>query len=350
MAVPYSRTIVGGLPWYSVLVVTGIALAVWLAGREERRMGLPLDTAIDLALVVVPCGIVGARLYYVLMSWELFADHPLSALYIWQGGLGIYGGVIGGALGAFIYARRKKLRFACLADMIAPGLLLAQAVGRWGNYFNMEAYGAQIVEQRLQFFPLAVYIPAKEAWFAATFFYESMWNLTGFAALWTLRKKQRKAGNVFAWYLLIYGSGRFIIEQLRQDSLYIGSLRASQWLSLVLCVAAALWLLCCAFEASKKKWWLSVGCVLLLILRWGLMKNAALYASVLLIAGIALVWIVRENRKAILWILTALLLDGFGLIAAVAGWPVEELALGIHAALCSLTLPMNVWALCISRE
>jgi len=350
MAVPYSRTIIGGLPWYSVLVVTGIVLAVWLSGWEERRLGLPKDTTVDLALVVLPCGIIGARLYYVLMSWELFADNPISVLYVWQGGLGIYGGVIGGALGAWFYARKKKINFALLADMIAPGLLLAQAIGRWGNYFNMEAYGTQIADKRLQFFPLAVYIPTRQTWYAATFFYESIWNLMGFAALWMLRKRRQKTGNVFAWYLLIYGAGRFIIEQLRQDSLYIGSLRASQWLSLVLCVSAVFWLLYHAFGSLKGGWWMAACCVLLWIVRWGLLNSDGLYAASFLLAGIAALWTTRENRKALLWLFAAVLLDGIGLMASIAGWPVESVAQGIHAALCSMTLPMDVWALCSSRD
>ena len=134
--------------------MTGILAAIWLAGREERRLGLPRDTVIDLALIVVPCGIIGARLYYVAMTWDLFRSNLVSILYIWEGGIAIYGGVIGGALGAWGYARRKKLPFPKLMDMVAPGLLLAQAIGRWGNYFNMEAYGPEITNPAYQFFPL----------------------------------------------------------------------------------------------------------------------------------------------------------------------------------------------------
>lgn len=345
MGAPYSRTIIGGLPWYSVLVVSGIVLAVWLAEREEKRLKMPKDTAIDVALLAVPCGIIGARLYYVLMSWEQFAHQPLSALYVWQGGLGIYGGVIGGAVGVLICARRKKLSFWTLADLIVPGLLLAQAVGRWGNYFNMEAYGIRIEDTRLQFFPAAVWIPAEGAWHAATFFYESIWNLTGFAALWLLRKTQKERGNVFAWYLLIYGSGRFIIEQLRMDSLYIGSLRASQWLSLLLCIAAAGTLLYRSLRVKKEAFWLAAGCTALLFVRWAALDRPVLYAALLLSAGVAGLWLVRENRQALLWLMAALLLDGAGLMAAVTEWPFQMAAQGIHAAVCSATLPLSVWAL-----
>ena len=125
MAIPYSRTLAFGIPWYSVLIVLGVLAAVFLAQKEEKRLALPADTAIDLALVVIPCGIVGARLYYVFMSWENFAAHPISILYVWQGGVAIYGAVIGGALGLLVYSRIKKLSFFTAADLIAPGLLLA---------------------------------------------------------------------------------------------------------------------------------------------------------------------------------------------------------------------------------
>lgn len=350
VAIPYSRTIVGDLPWYSVLVVSGIVLAVWLAGKEEKRLGLPKDLTIDLTLIVVPCGIIGARLYYVLMSWDAFAANPISVLYVWQGGLAIYGGVIGGAIGAYGYARAKKISFAAIADIIAPGLLLAQAVGRWGNYFNMEAYGRQITDPQLHFFPLAVFIPAENAWFAATFFYEFMWNLLGFSALWMLRKKQTRQGNVFAWYLLIYGAGRFVIEQLRTDSLYIGNLRASQWLSLVLCAVAAVILLYRACRQNNaKKYFLSLFCTALWMMRWGVLQNHAIYGVILVSVGIVALWMKRNKRIALVWILCAVLLDGIGLMAAAAGWPVIPAGHGIHAALCSITLPMGVWALCSEK-
>ncbi len=351
MAIPYSRTILGNLPWYSVLVVCGIVMAIWLAGREEKRLGLPKDTTVDLALVAVPCGIVGARLYYVLMSWDAFAAEPIRALYIWEGGLAIYGAVIGGAVGASLYARRKKLSFAVLADMIAPGLLLAQAIGRWGNYFNMEAYGPAIADPRLQFFPLAVLVPAGNgyAWHAATFFYESVWNALGFMALWLLRGKQKHRGNVFAWYLLIYGSGRFIIEQLRTDSLYIGSLRASQYLSLALCIVSALVLVQRAFAKNGKAFAIAALCSVLWIARWTVLENHLLYAGALLVSGVVAVWLKRNSRGAICWLAIVSLLDGIGLMTAICS-DSSVISAGMHALLCSMTLPMGVYALCMSDE
>ena len=136
MAIPYSRYLAGTLPWYSVLIISGIVAALALATREEKRLGLPRDTVIDLTLLVVPMGVVGARLYYVVFRWDLFAADPLSVLYVWQGGLAIYGGIIAGALTVYFFALRRKLSFPTLADMIMPGLALAQAIDKDINMFG----------------------------------------------------------------------------------------------------------------------------------------------------------------------------------------------------------------------
>ncbi len=352
MSIPYSRTIIGSIPWYSVLIVLGVLCAVFLAEREEKRLSLPKDTALDLALVVVPCGIVGARMYYVLMSWEEFAARPLSVLYIWQGGIAIYGAVLGGALGAFLYARRKKISFFLLADMIAPGLLLAQAIGRWGNYFNMEAYGPEITAAAYRFFPLGVQIPEGGGfvWHMATFFYESVWNACGFAALWLSRKHQRQAGNTFLWYLLIYGCGRFVIEQLRQDSLYIGSLRASQWLSLLLCILSAGWLLwracrldrpdifhrsfpiCAAAAACGAARMFQVGSPVGYLL---------LTAAALALLGVLLFFAVAKEKKEAALLMPLIVLDVLCLRVAML-YPDDAVAGLLHALVCSAALPVLV--------
>lgn len=238
LATPSSRLFLGVIPWYSVLIVTGICLALLIASREEKRLALPRDTVVDLALWVVPFGILGARLYYVLFAWDTFAPNPISVLYIWQGGLAIYGAIIGGFLAVVLFARRRKLPLGTLTDLIAPGLILAQAIGRWGNYFNMEAYGVQIVDPAWQFFPAAVFIPSATggAWHMATFFYESMWNLAVFIVLMLTRRRMHRTGDLSLWYFLLYGAGRLIIEGLRTDSLYAGgSLRISQVLALCIC-------------------------------------------------------------------------------------------------------------------
>ena len=237
LAMPASRYIFGALPWYSVTMVSAIVVAILLALREEKRRGLPKDTVIDLALWLIPCGIVGARLYYVAFTWDLFRSRPLAILEIWKGGLAIYGALIAGVLAALVFSRRRKLCLFTLVDMVVPGLALAQCIGRWGNYFNMEAYGLRIAEESLQFFPFAVEIPVGDVWYwhMATFFYEFCWDMFVFVLLMVIRNHRRRKGDVFCWYLLLYCSGRTVIEGLRNDSLTFISefVRISQILSAV---------------------------------------------------------------------------------------------------------------------
>lgn len=255
-AMPHSRYLIGSIPWYSALIVTGMLAAIWLASKEEKRLGLKEDTVIDLAFWVIPAGLVGARLYYVVFSWETFADDPLSILYIWRGGLAIYGGIIGGGLAALLFSLRRGLNPFTITDIIVPGLALAQSIGRWGNYFNMEAYGPEITDPAWQFFPFGVLIPEGEthAWHMATFFYESVWNAAVFVMLWfVVRRRSRHTGTVTGWYLLLYGIGRFFIEGLRTDSLMSGSLRVSQVLSIVLALCAAITLIARAVYDRKAK-------------------------------------------------------------------------------------------------
>ena len=246
MSIPYSRYIIGNIPWYGVLIATGVLTAVLLCIHEEKRLKLKPDTIIDLAFWAIPLGILGARVYYAIFNWHVFADDPLSVLRIWEGGIAIYGAVIGGLLGVLIFAKQRKMNPFALTDIIAPGLVLAQGIGRWGNYFNMEAYGREITNTAWQFFPIGVQIPDGNGytWHMATFFYESCWNITVFALLWfVVRKRKQHAGTTTLWYLLLYGLGRFFIEGLRTDSLMLGRFRVSQLLSLLLIIFAAAWLI-----------------------------------------------------------------------------------------------------------
>ncbi len=228
----------GVISVYGLLIACGMALSVFLCSKQEKRLGLPKDLTYDLALWVIPAGVIGARLYYVAFQWDMYRNNPLSILYIWEGGLAIYGGVIGGALAVFAFSKIKKAPFGKLADMIAPALILSQAIGRWGNFFNGEAYGRLIENPALQWFPLAVNVGGE--WHMATFFYESVWDFIGFWVLWLNRKKTTASGNLFLLYLVWYGLGRAFIESLRTDSLMLGPLRVSQVLSVLLCIGAAI--------------------------------------------------------------------------------------------------------------
>lgn len=229
--------------WYGILMALGIIVAVLLANVEAKRKKLSNDTAVDLCLATIPLGIIGARLYYVLFNFSQYASNPISILYIWEGGLAIYGAVLGGVVGIAIYSSVKKIRLLKLFDICAPGLVLAQAIGRWGNFFNQEAYGPLVLNPAHQWFPLAVLIDATSEIHYATFFYESMWCLITFLILWfILRKRVKHDGDIFLSYVLFYSFERMFVEGLRTDSLYIGAtgIRVSQLLSAVLflCVAA----------------------------------------------------------------------------------------------------------------
>lgn len=251
---PVSAVILGlEIHWYGVIIAFGMALAVLLAVRREGRLGLPKDTALDLALAGIPTAIVCARLYYVIFAWREYADQPVRALYVWEGGLAIYGGILGGVLAGFVYARVKKLPFLRLADLAAPSIALGQAIGRWGNFVNQEAYGRVATQPWQQRFPVGVFIRADGQWHFATFFYESVWCFLIVAALLIAERKGRfrRDGALFRAYVFLYALERALVEGLRTDSLYLGPLRVSQLLSLVALIACA----AVALARAKEKAW-----------------------------------------------------------------------------------------------
>ncbi|MBQ9300063.1 MAG: prolipoprotein diacylglyceryl transferase [Clostridia bacterium] len=245
-----SNKLFGVISIYGLLIALAILLGTVLCQREARRRGLPRDTGIDMILWAVPPAVICARVYYVVFRWRYYAADPLSALYFWQGGLAIYGAVIGGFLGLLALSRKNRLPLLTLLDIAAPLVILGQAIGRWGNYFNGEAYGSPVLNPAWQFFPVAVF--ADGAWRLATFFYESCWNALGFVILWLYRKKAGQPGDVFFRYLLWYGAGRTVIEGLRADSLMLGPLRVSQALSVVLCLFALIVILQRKKKASHR--------------------------------------------------------------------------------------------------
>lgn len=237
--------------WYGLLIASavliGINLSQYLAKRRHLNSELISELVIWLVIAAIPC----ARLYYVLFQWSEYAQHPEQILAIWKGGIAIHGAVLGGLAAALIFARLKQVSFWQLADIVAPSLILGQAIGRWGNFFNSEAFG------RPTDLPWKLFIPPARrplgyenfAYFHPTFLYESLWNLMVFGLLITLffrslkttklfssspgRGSHIKVGTVFLVYLLSYSLGRFWIEGLRTDSLMLGSLRIAQVVSLV---------------------------------------------------------------------------------------------------------------------
>lgn len=241
--------------WYGVLIAVGILLSVVLASIEAKRKRFYKDVVLDLCLWVIPLGVIGARLYYVLFELEDYLANPIEILYLWEGGLAIWGAVIFGLLGAFIFSRIKKIRFLALGDLIAPGLVLAQALGRWGNFFNQEAYGPAVKDVAMQWFPYAVKIEGVHYFngeicecvahaHMATFFYESLWCLIVFLIIWLLRKRMKHDGDMLLTYVMLYSFERMLVESLRGDSLWLikpgvweilpWGIRVSQALSAVL--------------------------------------------------------------------------------------------------------------------
>lgn len=221
--------------FYGIISATSYLVGILMTCALAKKRGLKTDDIVTLACYVIPLAIIGARLGYVLFKLEHYTNF-WDIFKIWEGGLMFYGGMIGGAIAVMIYCIVHKKNFLAIIDIIAPSMILAQAIGRWGNFFNQEAFGYEVTDPNLQWFPFAVYIENNHAWHLATFFYESMWNLLTFAVLFFLitRKNSpvlKENGIIAAHYLVFYGIGRIFIEGLRTDSLYLGSVRISQLLS-----------------------------------------------------------------------------------------------------------------------
>ncbi len=214
--------------WYGLLIALGVLIGAFLGVQEAKRRGYDGDTVIDLLLVAVPSALVGARLYYVIFSWDLYRDNPISALNFRQGGLAIHGGLIGAVIASYIFCRVKKIRFWEMADIMAPSIVLGQAIGRWGNYINQEAHGGPTD------LPWGIMINGVKV--HPTFLYESIWDFAIFAFLFVYRRKGKTkfTGQIFLLYLILYSIGRFFIEGLRTDSLMIGPLRMAQVISLLI--------------------------------------------------------------------------------------------------------------------
>lgn len=226
--------------WYGLLIASAVLIGVTLSQYLAKRRNVNPDLLSDLSIWLVLGAIPAARIYYVLFQWSEYAQHPERIIAIWQGGIAIHGAILGGTMAALIFARLKRVSFWQLADLVAPSLILGQAIGRWGNFFNSEAFG------RPTNLPWKLYIPierrppelANFEYFHPTFLYESIWDLMVFGVLMTLffrgltGKPRLRIGTLFMVYLASYSLGRFWIEGLRTDSLMLGPLRIAQVVSL----------------------------------------------------------------------------------------------------------------------
>jgi phosphatidylglycerol---prolipoprotein diacylglyceryl transferase len=225
------------LRWYGLLIASAVLIGMALSQRLARMRQINPELVGDLVIWLIVGAIPGARLYYVLFQWNYYSQHPEQILAIWRGGIAIHGAIIGGTLAAILFSRLKKCSFWRLADVVAPSLILGQAIGRWGNFFNSEAFGSPTNAPWKLFIPPEHRPPssAAEAYYHPTFLYESLWNLMVFGLLMALflQFPKLKRGTLFLVYAIAYSVGRFWIEALRTDSLMLGPLKMAQMVSLI---------------------------------------------------------------------------------------------------------------------
>lgn len=248
--------------WYGILMATAIVVATTMAIEEGKKRQIMPDDFLDFLLWAIPIGFIGARLYYVIFEWGYFSQHPDQIIAIWNGGIAVYGGLLAGLITLIIFSRSRLLPPFLMLDVIAPGVMAGQIIGRWGNFMNQEAHGAPTTLAFLQSLHLPNFIINQMYinghYYQPTFLYESFFNLIGLILILALRHRKHlfKQGEVFMSYVIWYGIVRFFVEGMRTDSLYIANtIRVSQLLSLILIVVMiALWIY--RRKVVKPKWYL----------------------------------------------------------------------------------------------
>lgn len=250
--------------WYGVIIATGVVLALWLSIREGRRQGIAEDDFYDYLLWALPVAIICARTYYVVFQCPYYSMHPDEIIAIWDGGIAIYGAIIGGLITLICFCHYRHLSAWLMMDVIAPALILAQGIGRWGNFMNQEAFGritskAALMVQGIPHWIIQQMLIGGQ-YRVPTFLYESLWDVLGFIILIVLRHRHHlfKEGEVFLSYLIWYGCGRFFIEGMRTDSLMLGPIRVSQLLSLIL-VCGAIVLIIYRRRHRQLSWYFQVN-------------------------------------------------------------------------------------------
>ena len=247
---PIAFTIFGkDIYWYGIIIAFGFIMAYVYMSARCKEFGLNSDNVIDMLLWAVPIGLVCARAYYCVFNWSLYRDNPISCLYVWEGGMAIYGGVLGGLVGLWVCSKLLKIPYAVIGDLASYGVIIGQMFGRWGNFMNREAHGGETTNF------LRMGLVGSDGvirYYHPTFLYESLWNLVGLVLLHRLAKKRKFDGQIMLTYFLWYGLGRAWIEGLRTDSLYLFNtgIRVSQLLALIF-VILSLAILFYVFHAKK---------------------------------------------------------------------------------------------------
>ena len=243
------------IKWYSLMILLGVIAGIGLLLKEGKKYNYPKDFLFNLCFWAIIFGFIGARIYYVLFNFDIYKNDPISIFKIWEGGLAIHGGLIAGFITIYFYCKKYNVRLLKITDMAVPGILLAQSIGRWGNFFNMEAHGGAVLRSTLENLHLPEFIingmNINGVYYHPTFFYESLWCLLGFIIFILLRHyKYLKVGSLTFSYLCFYSVGRFVIEALRTDSLMIGGFKVAQVLSIILFIIGIIGLM---LETRKGK-------------------------------------------------------------------------------------------------
>lgn len=230
--------------WYGIIIASAVVLATILAVQEAKRRRIDPDSIYDLILWALPVAIITARMYYVIFEWGYYQNHVDEIVRVWDGGIAIYGALIGAGIVVYLFCRANWIPVWLMLDIIAPVLIMAQGIGRWGNFMNQEAFGRITSLAFLQSLHLPHFIIQQMlidgAYRQPTFLYESLWDILGFIVLMSLRHKKHlfKQGEVFLSYVIWYAFGRFFVEGMRTDSLMLLGIRVSQWLSVILFIGA----------------------------------------------------------------------------------------------------------------
>ena len=232
--------------WYAVFIMSGVALGLFLAIREGKKMGINSEFFYDLVTYGLPISIIGARIYYVAFSWDYYSSHPEDIIKIWQGGIAIHGAIIAAFIFGYFFCKKRKVSFWLVADIASVSFIIAQAIGRWGNFMNQEAHGGVVPGATLDAqreFLQSLFIPdfivnnmyINEAYYHPTFLYESLWNMVGFLFIVFVLRKLPKllVGEIAAFYAVWYSIGRYMVEGMRTDSLMLTeSIRMAQFISI----------------------------------------------------------------------------------------------------------------------
>ncbi len=244
--------------WYAIFILSGIIVAYILINKESKKYNISSSFVSNLIFWCVIFGIIGARIYYVLFNLDYYMQDPIEIIKIWNGGLAIHGGIIAGIITLVLYCKKYKINILKMTDIACVGVIIAQAIGRWGNFFNGEAHGGIVSRTFLENLHLPNFIiegmHIGKYYYAPTYLYESVLNVIGFILLIIIRKfKKIKLGNITALYLIWYGIVRFIIESMRTDSLLLGNMKIAQLISIIMIIIGIIMLIVTSIKCDRYK-------------------------------------------------------------------------------------------------